>query len=160
METLLKNTPTIYATSFGYEIRPGANSFRVLFNALDGTNIGPVVGMIIPSGKDALNAYNRMFKGKQFCITINVKGIVCEGMRWNDDKWTEVPKSIEQVFLQTTNRLRLRSRMNLNAGIQDPKDGLWKHRLSKPHCTVSLELMDPSIASDVKAFLKNARVLG
>jgi len=102
METLLDES-TIIATSFGYEIPRDADFFSVLFKALDGTNIGHVVGMMIPSGKDALKAYNRMFKGRQFCITMNVKGNLCEGMRWDHDKWTAVPKPTEQVFLQTTN---------------------------------------------------------
>ena len=99
MENLYNKTPTIIATPFGYEILPDTDSYRVLFKALDGTNIGPVVGMMIPSGQNALKAYNHMFNGKQFCV----KGIVCEGMRWDGNKWTEVPKPTERVFLQTTN---------------------------------------------------------
>ena len=77
-----------------------------LFKTLRGKKIGTVLGMTIPSGKDAMRAYNRKFKSRTFEVTLNARGKgrhVCEGIWWDDTigNWAECPKpDLECVCLR------------------------------------------------------------
>ena len=82
---------------------------HVVFRCIETGRSFTVEGMTIKGGKGAWAAYNIMFKGRTFTISLNADGEgvhYAEGIRWDDSirEWVDVPKPESYLWVKQVSR--------------------------------------------------------
>jgi hypothetical protein len=112
---------------------------HVLFKDTESGNRFTVEGMTIEGGKGPWACYNRIFKNRNFRVSLNWggKGVhYAEGIRWDDSirKWVDVPKPKSYLWVKQVSRWTYKTEC-LVEHVWDPSSFVWEEN--------SIDLLKP-----------------